>query len=323
MLFWKKKENWAISENNVTNEEIFFRRRSLVKSLSTLPILPLAFSLNPSNALSKDNYAYSSKINKNYILNQKITDKNLATTYTNFYEFGSSKNIWRRAQKLITDPWEIKIDGLVNKPMTIDLKKLVNLIGGEEERIYRFRCVEAWSMTVPWLGFPLRKIFPLIEPKNQARYILFETFYNPDVAPGQKQRWYPWPYKEGITISEGLNDLSFLATGIYGKDLPNQNGSPIRLVLPWKYGFKSIKSIVKISFVHERPVGLWEKLSPHEYGFWANVNPDVPHPRWSQSFEKILGSSLTRKTKIYNGYEKEVSYLYKNLKDNDKNKLFL
>ena len=321
MIFVKNKENWSISENDVTSEEHFQKRRYLIKSLSLFPVYPIAFSLNPSKSLS-DDYSHSSKINRDYILNEKITKERLATTYTNFYEFGSSKNIWRRAQKLITNPWEITIDGLVEKPMKIDLKKLLKLIGGEEERIYRFRCVEAWSMTVPWLGFPLRKLFPLIEPKNQARYILFETFYNPDVAPGQKQRWYPWPYKEGITVDEGLNDLTFLATGIYGKDLPNQNGSPIRLVLPWKYGFKSIKSIVKITFVHERPVGLWEKLSPKEYGFWANVNPDVPHPRWSQSFEKILGSTLERKTKIYNGYEEKVSYLYKNLKLREKNKLF-
>ena len=197
--------------------------------------------------------------------------------------------------------------------MKLDVKDLLKLMGNEEERIYRFRCVEAWSMTIPWLGFPLSKLVKFVEPKKEAKYIMFETFYNPNVAPGQKQNWYPWPYQEGITIDEAMNELSFLSTGMYGKKLPNQNGSPIRLVLPWKYGFKSIKSIVKIYFVSNRPIGLWEKLTPKEYGFWANVNPNVSHPRWSQSTEKILGSSDIRKTLIYNGYEENVAYLYKHL----------
>tara|TARA_B100000965_G_scaffold406481_1_gene445638 strand:- start:2139 stop:3104 length:966 start_codon:yes stop_codon:yes gene_type:complete len=318
MTLLKNKKNWQISENKVTNEQTFLDRRFLLKSISSLSLLPLTLSF-PKTSFSNEAYNYSSKINKKYILKRSITDEKLATTYTNFYEFGSSKNIWRRATKLITNPWEIELDGLISNPMKINLEQLLKLIGGEEERIYRFRCVEAWSMTVPWLGFPLSRLLSLVEPKAEAKFLKFQTFFNPTVAPGQKQRWYPWPYQEGVTIDEAKNDLSFLATGIYGKKLPNQNGSPIRLVLPWKYGFKSIKSIVKISFVSERPIGLWEKLAPQEYGFWANVNPNVSHPRWSQSFEKILGSSETRKTIIYNGYEENVSHLYKNLDGNNLN----
>ncbi len=321
-MLLKNKKNWEINENHVTKKSYFFNRRSFLKCLSSISLLPTAILSNSSSALSSKNYNFSKNINKNYILDQKITEKDLATTYTNFYEFGSSKNIWRKAKKLKTNPWEININGLIKNPMKIELNKLLKLIGGVEERIYRFRCVEAWSMTVPWLGFPFKKLLSLVEPKIQAKYVLFETFFNPDIAPGQKQAWYPWPYTEGITLEEAINDLTFVATGIYGEELPKQNGSPIRLVLPWKYGFKSIKSIVKISFTSERPIGLWEKLSPKEYGFWANVNPDVPHPRWSQNFEKVLGSSEMIKTRIYNGYEKNVSYLYKNLKINNKKILF-
>ena len=168
-------------------------------------------------------------------------------------------------------------------------------------------------MVIPWLGFPVNKIIKKVDPLKEAKYIRFETFFNPEIAPGQKQKWYPWPYVEGITLEEGINDLAFLATGMYGNDLPNQNGAPIRLVLPWKYGFKSIKSIVKISFVKEQPIGLWEKLAPLEYGFWANVNPNVPHPRWSQAKEKLLGKNEFQETKLFNGYEEQVNYLYKNL----------
>ena len=177
-------------------------------------------------------------------------------------------------------------------------------------------------MTVPWAGFPLNKILSLVVPKTNAKFLKFETFYNPEIAPGQKQQWYPWPYQEGITIEEAKNELSFLATGIYGKQLPNQNGAPLRLVLPWKYGFKSIKSIVKISFLSERPIGMWEKLAPKEYGFWANVNPNISHPRWSQETEEQLGIEGRIPTIIYNGYEKQVSYLYKGLEKTLQDNLF-
>ena len=276
-------------------------------------------SLIPFTAFSS---FYPPITNNFYKVDRDLTKESLATTYTNFYEFGSSKNIWRRAAQLKTDPWLLTIDGLVNKPLTIDVNDLLKKIGGIEERVYRFRCVEAWSMTVPWAGFPVNKILSLVEPKTDAKFVKFETFFNPDIAPGQRQKWYPWPYQEGITVEEANNDLSFIATGIYGKKLPNQNGAPIRLILPWKYGFKSIKSIVKISFVNKRPIGLWEKLAPKEYGFWANVNPNIPHPRWSQRSEQQLGVDGRIPTVIYNGYGDHVASMYNKLEKSLQNNLF-
>ncbi len=315
-MYIKKKKSWHISEALVTDESCFRNRRLFLNSLGKTV---LTLSLYPS--LSYASYEASNKLNKNYFLPSPYTNEKLATTYTNFYEFGSSKNIWRRASKLKVDNWSIKIDGLVKKKKTFDINNLKKLIG-LEERIYRFRCVEGWAMVIPWLGFPVNKILNLVDPDKGANYLKFETFYDPKIAPGQKQNWYPWPYVEGITLKEAKNDLAFFATGMYGKDIPNQNGAPLRLVLPWKYGFKSIKSIVKITFTKEKPIGLWEKLAPKEYGFWANVNPNVPHPRWSQSKEQLLGANKYQKTQIYNGYEENVSYLYANLSKQEKLKLF-
>lgn len=315
-MYLKKKKSWEISELSVTDESFFRNRRSFFNSFGKSALM---FSLYPSFCLAS--HQTTNKLNKKYFLPLPYTSEKLATTYTNFYEFGSSKNIWRRASKLKIDNWSIKIDGLVKKKKTFDIDKLKKLIG-LEERIYRFRCVEGWAMVVPWLGFPVNKILEIVDPDKDANYIRFETFYDPKIAPGQKQSWYPWPYVEGISIEEAKNDLAFFATGMYGKDIPNQNGAPLRLVLPWKYGFKSIKSIVKITFTKEKPIGLWEKLAPKEYGFWANVNPNIPHPRWSQSKEQLLGTNEFQKTKIYNGYEENVSYLYSNFSQQEKLKLF-
>jgi sulfoxide reductase catalytic subunit YedY len=318
-LFIKRQKIWNIKESSITSEYFFKSRRKILKNLAVGSLFVPSTSLISFPAFSS---FYPPKTNNSYKVDREITKESLATTYTNFYEFGSSKNIWRRASQLKTDPWLLTIDGLVNKPITMDLNDLLKKIGGIEERIYRFRCVEAWSMTVPWAGFPLNKILALVEPKTDAKFLKFETFFNPDIAPGQKQQWYPWPYQEGITIEEAQNDLTFIATGIYGKELPNQNGAPLRLVLPWKYGFKSIKSIVKISFVNERPLGLWEKLAPKEYGFWANVNPNVPHPRWSQKSEQQLGMDGRIPTIIYNGYGDYVASMYKKLEKKLQDNLF-
>ena len=315
-MYLKKKKSWEISESSVTDESYFRNRRSFISSFGKSALM---FSLYPSFSLAS--YQITNKLNEKYFLPLPYTSEKLATTYTNFYEFGSSKNIWRRASRLKTDNWSIKIDGLVKKKKIFDIDKLKKLIG-LEERIYRFRCVEGWAMVVPWLGFPVNKILEIVDPDKDANYVRFETFYDPKIAPGQKQSWYPWPYVEGISLEEAKNDLAFFATGMYGKDIPNQNGAPLRLVLPWKYGFKSIKSIVKITFTKEKPIGLWEKLAPKEYGFWANVNPNVPHPRWSQSKEQLLGTNEFQKTKIYNGYEENVSYLYSNFTQQEKLKLF-
>ena len=318
-MFLKKNKVWNLKESSITSESVFNSRRKIIKNLAIGSLIVPSASLIPFTAFSS---FYPPITNNFYKVDRDLTKESLATTYTNFYEFGSSKNIWRRAAQLKTDPWLLTIDGLVNKPLTIDVNDLLKKIGGIEERVYRFRCVEAWSMTVPWAGFPLNKIISLVEPKTEAKFVKFETFFNPDIAPGQKQKWYPWPYQEGITVEEAKNDLSFIATGIYGKELPNQNGAPLRLILPWKYGFKSIKSIVKISFVNKRPIGLWEKLAPKEYGFWANVNPNIPHPRWSQKSEQQLGVDGRIPTVIYNGYGDHVASMYNKLEKNLQNNLF-
>ena len=318
-MFLKKNKVWNLKESRITSESVFNSRRKIIKNLAIGSLAVPSASLIPFTAFSS---FYPPITNNFYKVDRALTKESLATTYTNFYEFGSSKNIWRRATQLKTDPWLLTIDGLVNKPLTIDVNDLLKKIGGIEERVYRFRCVEAWSMTVPWAGFPFNKIISLVEPKTDAKFVKFETFFNPDIAPGQKQKWYPWPYQEGITVEEAKNDLSFIATGIYGKKLPNQNGAPLRLILPWKYGFKSIKSIVKISFVNKRPIGLWEKLAPKEYGFWANVNPNIPHPRWSQKSEQQLGVDGRIPTVIYNGYGDHVASMYNKLEKSLQNNLF-
>ena len=238
------------------------------------------------------------------------------TNYNNFYEFGTAKtDPAKYAKELTTKPWQIEVEGLSNKKGLYDLEKILKKTP-IEERIYRLRCVEGWSMVIPWLGFPLKNLINQMNPKNEARYVAFETLYRPDEMRGQRYKTLDWPYVEGLTIEEAMNPLTFLATGLYGKNLPNQNGAPLRLVVPWKYGFKSIKSIVKISFTLEQPKTTWSATNPREYGFFSNVNPNVDHPRWSQATERVIGEGLfgeRRKTEMFNGYEKEVGYLYKGI----------
>jgi len=219
----------------------------------------------------------------------------------------------KAAQSLKPRPWQIKIDGMVEKPMTIGIDDLLTKMP-LEERVYRHRCVETWSMTVPWSGFPLKSLVDLARPQSAAKYVVMQTVVQQGVMPGLRDFFYPWPYTEGLTIEEATNELSFIATGLYGKPLPNQNGAPLRLVTPWKYGFKCVKSIVTVSFSDKRPVTFWEKLQSSEYGFWANVNPEVPHPRWSQATEQPLGSRERVPTLLYNGYGEFVADLYKDKK---------
>jgi methionine sulfoxide reductase catalytic subunit len=242
-----------------------------------------------------------------------LTSEHDILNYNNFFEFTQDKErVAALAQDLVISPWQVAVGGLVRNPGVYDVDDLKRLFD-PEERIYRLRCVETWSMVIPWLGFPLHKLLQAVEPLAEAQFVRFETLYDPEQMPGQRTDWYEWPYVEGLRLDEAMHDLTLLATGLYGKDLQPQNGAPIRLVVPWKYGFKSIKSIVKIDLVAEQPVSLWEKASPQEYGFYANVNPTVPHPRWSQATERRIGEVRRRKTEMFNGYEAEVAHLYEGM----------
>ena len=310
------KRSWALPETAATPEHVYWNRRSFLAGLtggalalgSGLSARPAFAEADPSAGL------YPVPRNEAYTLDREITDEAVTSVYNNFYEFGSYKQIARAAQRLPIRPWSVVLDGLIDKPQTIDIDTLLAKMP-LEERLYRHRCVEAWSMAVPWSGFPLAELVKLAGPKADAKYLRFETFKNREVAPGQQQSWYPWPYVEGLTLEEATNELAFLVTGIYGKPLAQQFGAPLRLAVPWKYGFKSIKSIVRISFTAERPVSFWEEIQSSEYGFWANVNPKVPHPRWSQASERLLGTNERRETLLYNGYAEQVAHLYQDIKN--------
>ncbi len=244
---------------------------------------------------------------------REITPEVINASYNNFYEFGSSKVVYEPAQALNLRPWTIKIDGLVEKPLEVGIDDLLKQMP-LEERIVRHRCVEAWAMVVPWSGFALKSLVELAKPLGSAKYVRFETFLDKAIAPGQGYDFgYPWPYVEGLTMAEATNELAFMATGAYGKPLAKQFGAPIRLHTPWKYGFKSLKSIVKMSFTEERPKSFWESLQASEYGFWANINPEVSHPRWSQATERVLGTDERVPTMLYNGYGEWVASLYQGL----------
>ncbi len=328
----RNKRGWEIGEDAATPEDIFVQRRRLVKALAVGPILAPAASFLLAGCGEEDSAATAAKNgnsaeaapadpsaslypvmrNPRYEITRALTDEKVATTYNNFYEFGSHKQIHRAAQALRIRPWTVTLDGLVEKKITIGVDELLRKMP-LEERLYRHRCVEAWSMTVPWSGFELKALVDFAKPLGSAKYVRMETFSDAERAPGQKQFWYPWPYVEGLTIAEAVNELAFVATGLYGKPMPKQNGSPLRLAVPWKYGFKSIKSIVKFTFQEERPKTFWEIVASSEYGFWANVNPEVPHPRWSQARERVLGTGKKVPTKIFNGYGAFVAGLYKGL----------
>ena len=257
---------------------------------------------------------YPAPRNELYTVDRELTSEELATTYNNFYEFGSHKNISMAAQELQLRPWAVTIDGMVEEEITLDAEELIRRMP-IEERLYRLRCVEAWAMTVPWTGFPLKALVDFARPLTSAQYLVMTTFEDSEMAPGQRQFWYPWPYVEGLTMAEATNDLAFIATGIYGKPMPKQNGAPLRLAVPWKYGFKSVKSIVRFTFTDTRPVSFWEEIAGNEYGFWANVNPEVPHPRWSQAEERLLGTDEKVPTRLFNGYGAFVAGIYDGLDD--------
>jgi len=322
----KKRRGWEIPEREATPESVYLQRRTLLKGLGAGAALLAGGSLPLRSAQAADDPTadlYPVERNPTYTLDDRFpepTPEDLATTYNNFYEFGSHKQIWQAAQDLKIRPWTVIIEGYVEEAKQIDFDDLIRQMP-LEERLYRHRCVEAWSMAVPWSGFPMKALVDFARPTSQAKYVRMETFNDPDMASGQRQFWYPWPYVEGLTIEEATHELAFIATGLYGKPMPKQNGAPLRLAVPWKYGFKSIngfksiKSIVRFSFTDERPVSFWEETQAAEYGFWANVNPEVSHPRWSQASEKPLGGDEKIPTLLYNGYEEFVADLYKDLQD--------
>jgi len=307
----KMNRGWEMQESAATPEHVFLNRRRLMLGgagmigAAALGPMSAAFAQDADPTLD----LYPAERNGAFSLDRAITDEEVASNYNNFYEFGSSKRVAAAARALETRPWTIVIDGLVEEPMELDIDTLIRRMG-LEERLYRLRCVEAWAMAVPWTGFPMAKFLEMARPLGSAKYVKMQTFRNPSIAPGQRQVWYPWPYTEGLTMAEAANELTFLVTGVYGKPLPNQFGAPLRLAVPWKYGFKSIKSIDRIVFTDERPVSFWEQLAGNEYGFWANVNPEVPHPRWSQAKETMIGTRDEVPTVIFNGYGDYVAGLY-------------
>jgi sulfoxide reductase catalytic subunit YedY len=312
-----------IKSSEITPEHLYLSRRDFLKSMGiisgTAALLaackgqkptttpPLSIEGKPKSDLDVSPPTSGGETDE---LGDPLNSFEDITNYNNYYEFSTDKAaVAGLSAEYPTSPWEITVGGLVNNPKTYSIDDLRNF--EIEERIYRLRCVEAWSMVIPWMGLQLNKLLKDVEPKAEAKFVRFETINDPEGMPGvKKYPFYKWPYVEGLRVDEAMNDLTLLATGLYGKDLLPQNGAPIRLVVPWKYGFKSIKSIVKIDLVEEMPTSLWMDAAPHEYGFYANVNPQVDHPRWTQSNERRIGEFGRRDTLMFNGYEEEVSYLY-------------
>ena len=317
-----RRKDWEIRSSEATPESIFLNRRSLLggaAAFGALAALPgFATSADAEDA-DPSTSLYPAKHNDNYTLDRPVTPEKINANYNNFYEFGESKHVASAAAALKVRPWTVTLSGMVEKEQQIAIDDLIKSIG-LEERLYRHRCVEAWSMAVPWTGFPLKALVERARPLASAKYVRFDSFVDKKVAPGQRGVLYSWPYVEALTIEEATNDLPLMVTGAYGKPLPNVFGAPIRLATPWKYGFKSAKSIVRLTFLDKRPTTFWEALGPEEYGFWANVNPAVPHPRWSQASENFLTTGESRPTMIFNGYGEQVAGLYKGLENE---KLFM
>ncbi len=310
----KIPKGWEIPESAATPESVFMNRRQLMKGAAagTIAVAASLFAgVGAAFAADEDPSAslYPVQQNLRYRLDRDITPEEINARYNNFYEFGTHKEIWRAAQRLEVRPWTVKIGGMVEKEMEIGIDDLLAKMP-LEERLYRHRCVEAWSMAIPWSGFELSHLVKMVQPLGSAKYVVFKTFMDKKIATGQRQFWYPWPYTEGLTIDEAMNEMTFMVTGTYGHPALPQHGAPLRLAVPWKYGFKSAKSIVSIDFTDEQPETFWEGLQANEYGFWANVNPEFDHPRWSQASERVLGTGDRVPTQLYNGYGEFVADLY-------------
>lgn len=315
---------WDLSQKLITEESIYHdkqQRREFLKSIGVLVGAGISASslvgcqkptleeIDNAGRVDAGLQNYPFPRNAEFEYGRPETARQEAATYTNFYEFTTSKQVFQYVDKFEPTPWSFRVEGLCRNPMTFDLDDIYQQFS-LEERAYRHRCVETWAMCVPWTGFPLKDLLLKVEPLAEAKFVRFETFMNPEVARTQTFSEYPWPYSEGLTIDEAMNPLSLIATGIYGAPLPKQHGAPVRLVTPWKYGFKSIKSIVRIELTSEQPATFWNALNPQEYGFEANVEPEVPHPRWSQATEWMLGTRERYETVKYNGYGDYVAQLY-------------
>lgn len=326
---------WHVAERLVTDQRfVVDRREAMKRGVAMVGALALgatsgngctASAGSPSpkkepRIFKAPSGIYPVKRNAGFKVDERpVSPEAIATGYNNFYEFTTDKeDVKNRVGRFETDPWSIEVSGLCKKPKRFELGELLRAMP-LEERVYRFRCVEAWSMTVPWTGFPLRALIERVEPLGSAKYVRFVSFKNEDWAPGQReQRWYPWPYFEGMEMKEATHELTLLVTGMYGRDLTRQNGAPVRLIAPWKYGYKSAKSIVRIELVEEEPPTFWNKLAPDEYGFYSNVDPTTPHPRWSQRTERLIDTGERILTQAYNGYGEWVASLYPPLPDGKK-----
>src|SRR3972149_5083165 len=304
-----RRRGWEISEREVTPEHVFMNRRQILQALGIAGI-GLAAGILPGRARAASSGIpgaqekppvpdlYPAKRTSQFNPDLPLTDEKAVATYNNFYEFDDSKDIYPLVEKFKPNPWTIEVAGLVEKPRTYDVEEILRKIP-PEERVYRFRCVEAWSFVAPWMGIPLNAFIKMVKPLSAAKFVRFTTFMRPEQAPAQRPSFFsrlPWPYTEGLTMAEATNELAMLVTGMYGHPLYKQNGAPIRLIVPWKYGFKSIKSI------GDQPATFWNTLAPHEYDFWSNVNPKVPHPRWSQATERVIPTNERKPTLLYNGY---------------------
>jgi len=325
MIHYRRDRKWDVDRGEFTSESAYLSRRRFLELTGLCGLSALGLpGCRPSVADTPDDDAIFRSVrplpgsafvkgprNAKFQVQRPMTDELVAARYNNFYEFGVDKDTcWREAQKLTTRPWVIDIGGLVAKPQQIGIDDLIRKMPCEE-RLYRFRCVERWAMVVPWSGFPFQALMNLVEPLSSAKFVRFVTFMRPQEAVGQApgSPW-KWPYYEGITIQEAANELAFAATGLYGHDIPKQHGAPLRMVLPWKYGYKGAKSVVKIEFVETQPKTFWNDYAANEYGFYSNVNPEKPHPRWSQKYERMIGTNKTHDTMLYNGYGEFVADLY-------------
>jgi sulfoxide reductase catalytic subunit YedY len=296
--------------SEITPEAVYFSRRSFIKAAGTAGLGLVLAACAPMAAAATQPKAGTAAPGMKDELGDPANSFQDITNYNNFYEFSQDKQaVAGLVDRFKTSPWQIEVAGLVNKPQTFSLDDLLKKFP-QEERIYRLRCVEGWSMVIPWTGFPLASLLKAVEPNGSAKYVKFVSADLPDQMPGVKDSYFPYPYTEGLRLDEAMNDLTLLVTGLYGKPLPAQDGAPIRVTTPWKYGFKGAKSLVKIELAADQPATFWSTLAPNEYGFYANVNPDVPHPRWSQSTERRIGEFSRRKTLLFNGYAAQVANLY-------------